>query len=407
MSEIRVSRTCYSCGQGTTSESVDYNGACICDACALNYEACVFCGVLLVSARAGIQVDDKVACLECAYREWSRCEECGEWFDPNGSDSEGMLCFSCNENYFSCEECGERYHIDDCALGDRWLCVDCSFEETPLVHPYHTSYPSLSFHGSSKETLFFGVELETDDFGDYKEASTSLHALSRDEKLFWLSLDSSLHKGIEIITQPCSLDYHRTQFPWAKITKAVADSGGKSHNTLTCGMHIHFSRSFYMGRGNHDLYQIRLIYLFEKFYDYLAIFSRRSQDALARNAKKYNNPLYNKTSGAKMREITSTYSRQQGVNIHPSDTIEIRIFRGTLKVETILASIELVDFLVRLAKTKSTKYAQNLSWGELVKRISCCDYKYLMPYLEEKGLLEEDANVLNRSQAQGDAYTSE
>lgn len=339
---------------------------------------------------------DKVLCEECYDSHMTACSCCGDLFDQECEERRGMawggMCSSCGDEHFECDNCGEIYHND--YYVEDGLCEDCyRRSNSEFVHDYHNgSSAGIIFHPDFNESLYFGVELETDDYEEHEEAAQELHALSDDEKLFWLEHDSSLSNGIEIISQPCTLDYHRETFPWAKINEIVLKHGGKSHDTRTCGLHIHFSRGFFRGRCS-ELYQLRLIYLFERFWDKLVVFSRRSEEAIRANAKRYSDPnLTDRVAKDKIAQLSYKYWRYQGVNLHANDTIEIRIFRGTLKVETLLASLELVDFLVRTAKKTSVKKLQTMTWVCLMKQLRYKKYSFLPQYLIKKGLLEQEGN---------------
>ncbi len=333
-----------------------------------------------------------IVCQGCAESNFL-CSKCGALAAIGDMQHhEGQnLCQDCyNDISFICDNCGERYLEREYA-GDG-LCL-CCWEEREEedgikeIKPYHSGSNCGSvFHPTNHEPLYFGVELETDEYFDRPHAAKLLQRLSNNDTLFWLEEDSSLNNGIEIISQPCTLDYHRTQFPWRAIRNIVTDNGGKSHKTNTCGLHIHFSRNFYNPYPN--LQTVKLIYLFEKFWEPLVIFSRRTQDALNRNANKYNQTLFDCSAKRKVSQLHAGFYRYQAVNIVPISTIEIRIFRGTLDIDTLLASIELVDLLVRLAKNTSIKKLQALNWANLIRRISYKDYQYLLPYLKKKDLID-------------------
>ena len=58
------------------------------------------------------------------------------------------------------------------------------------------------------------------------------------------------------------------------------DNGFRSHNTNTCGYHIHFNRSFFEDKEDECI--AKLLYLVEKFWDELVKFSRRDYENLER-----------------------------------------------------------------------------------------------------------------------------
>ena len=67
------------------------------------------------------------------------------------------------------------------------------------------------------------------------------------------------------------------------------------------------------------------------------------------------------------------------------DTIEIRLFRGTLKYNTFIAAIEMVDLICENAIRLSDTAIQKQSWNEFVILIpeSCQE---LIRYLKERRL---------------------
>ena len=79
----------------------------------------------------------------------------------------------------------------------------------------------------------------------------------------------------------------------------------------------------------------------------------------------------------------SDYNRYVAVNLLNSNTIEFRLFRGTLKLNTILATLQLVDQICETAIRLSDSGLQALSWSEFVSGIK---YPELIQYLKERRL---------------------
>jgi len=113
---------------------------------------------------------------------------------------------------------------------------------TALAFMTMTTHRTIIFTVLTRNLIFhfFGVELEAD-HGNEKDAA------ARDVTfgdLSYVKHDGSLtDDGIEIVTHPCSLRYHLEQFPWDEILSSLADYGFRSHDTSTCGLHVHVSRS--------------------------------------------------------------------------------------------------------------------------------------------------------------------
>ena len=69
------------------------------------------------------------------------------------------------------------------------------------------------------------------------------------------------------------------------------------------------------------------------------------------------------------------------VNLQNSETIEFRIFRGTLKYNTLIATLQLVDRICDAACTMSDEEMKALSWTSFV---ADCTEPELVQYLKER-----------------------
>lgn len=270
----------------------------------------------------------------------------------------------------SCSRCGESYsesEDDNMALPreDRDLCPSC--RKRRYVTPYHRYAPHLNFHQTeSDDNLYLGVELEVDNGGQRDaEAATILDIMNENENDFmvYCSRDGSLNNGIEIITAPATLNYHKTlKTKYKKLFKRLIRDGYRSHNTSTCGIHVHFSRAFF--GENEEECVTKLLYLVERFWDEIVIFSRRDYTALEHFAKKTDTDpkdfmrIWNKTDNHD--------GRYFAVNITNKNTIELRMFRGTLNYDSFMAILYFVDSLARICKDKTNEELQSLSFADLL-----------------------------------------
>ena len=67
----------------------------------------------------------------------------------------------------------------------------------------------------------------------------------------------------------------------------------------------------------------------------------------------------------------------------PQNTIEFRIFRGTLKLNTFIATLQLVDRICDVALYLSDEELANLSWSGFA---AGCTQPELIRYLKERRL---------------------
>ena len=71
------------------------------------------------------------------------------------------------------------------------------------------------------------------------------------------------------------------------------------------------------------------------------------------------------------------------VNLQNPDTIEFRIFRGTLKLNTLIATLQLVNRVCDVALFMSDEELKNMSWTTFV---GGCTEAELVRYLKERSL---------------------
>ena len=78
--------------------------------------------------------------------------------------------------------------------------------------------------------------------------------------------------------------------------------------------------------------------------------------------------------------------RYVAVNLSNYRTIEFRMFRGTLRYETFIATLQLVDEICRLAIRLSDYEMEQLSWSEFVGLIDPRLKPELISYLKSRRL---------------------
>lgn len=158
--------------------------------------------------------------------------------------------------------------------------------------------------------------------------------------------------------------------------------GYRSHQTSTCGLHVHVNRScFGDTQEEQELVISHILFFVEKHWSELLKFSRRSEYSMSRWAARYG---FEKTG----REILDkakkgNNGRYAAVNLMNWATIEFRLFRGTLKYNTLIAALELVNAICDLAISLSDEGIANMSWSEFVDTINEPE---LIQYLKERRL---------------------
>ena len=256
-----------------------------------------------------------------------------------------MLCQRCYDNHYTtCERCGHIIHYDSAMYfddEDNAYCGSCydALARNDIIHDY--SYkPEPIFYGN--DDMYLGVELEIDYGGESCDKAEQILELanSKAEHLY-IKHDGSIEDGFEMVTYPMGLDYHKSEMPWQKIFDKALDMGYRSHKTSTCGLHIHVSRDA-LG-ADHDVQEetiARIVYFVEAHWNELLKFSRRTEANIMRWASRYGIAEDTKATYDKAKK--GSFNRYVCVNLQNYNTVEFRIFRGTLKYETFIATLQLV-----------------------------------------------------------------
>ena len=274
-------------------------------------------------------------------------------------------------------------HEDDCyhLNGDDY-CSDCYHEEVDRcrnIHDYGYK-PEPVFYGDGNR--FFGVELEIDGAGkDDDNAEQLLKIANATQDRIYIKGDGSLDDGMEIVTHPMSLNYHKG-FCWDELMHKAISMGYRSHQTSTCGLHIHVNRNCLgESREEQDETISKILYFVEHHWNELLKFSRRSEYAMNRWTSRYG---YENSARAILDKAKkSNNGRYAAVNLMNYSTIEFRMFRGTLKLNTFMATLELVNAIIDVALDYSEEGLHKLSWSEFVSSITEPE---LIAYLKERRL---------------------
>lgn len=346
-------------------------------------------------------------CPRCAEDHGYRCRDCDEWFTPDGIwdfyDSE-PVCHDCesSDRYVRCATCGEvilRDYANYDEDRDDHFCNEHYHPQTRHLHGYGHLQMSregnasrfLKMEGEVDTRLFYGVELEIDKGDSRDEVVDDLYEVSEGETLFMCKTDGSLDDGVEIVSNPMSFGYAMEKFPFEDISRIAKLNGFRSHDAGTCGLHIHVSRE---GLGDtelkQDLVTAKMMIIFDRYWQKMVRFSRRNGYQLDRWAQQ-SGVFYTGMENEPEEDIarkakTKVYEagRYQAINLQNRHTVEFRLFRGTLNVDTILATIQLLDVMIDFAKRTSLKEVIKAEWADIVRS----DYKELNDYLTRRGLFD-------------------
>lgn len=266
-------------------------------------------------------------------------------------------------DFQKCDECGDYFSNDydmHCRNG-KYYCDYCWEDMDPVIYDYHCYhdgyYPRSLAH---EDPLFMGFELEVDNVrGDCESLASSV--LDGD-------MDGTLHceydctVAFEFISQPCTLEYHKNQH-YNDWFFSELDGNCQSHDAGTCGLHVHVNKSFFDERGYSRLKTILFF-----FKDELFQFSRRqywdySYSDFGEKIGKSSVTMH------KAKNIKH-YGHSTWFNENKSSTYEFRLFRGTLRYETFMASLELVHNICMIAMSNT----DIITWDLLLDGDYCREY---------------------------------
>ncbi len=350
---------------------------------------CSVCGIVITEGTTK-SFDGQKMCEHCFDERTTTCDNCGDriWGDNAEGDSNYTLCSHCYEySYTTCEECGRLIHNEDALYEDGEdypYCRDC-FEKLNDNSIKNYSYkPEPIFYGSGN--LFYGVELEIDKGGeDNLNAQKLIDIANENDERIYCKHDGSINNGFEIVSHPMSLDYHINSMNWLDIFENAVEMDYRSHNTSTCGLHIHCSRSAFGKDYDEQEKTIgRLIFFVEKHWNELVKFSRRTPENLNHWAAKYAT-ISSTTEETYKKAKDKRMGRYVAVNLENYNTIEFRLFRGTLHYKTFIATLQLVDEICYQAINLSDKEMEELSWSDFVSNILPKKFE-LIEYLKSKRL---------------------
>lgn len=406
---------CSHCGcvlvEGVDEIFTNPNGEPMCEECfETNCFTCEDCGDICWKEE-GCQVYDsddepfKMICEICKFNgSYAECERCGHLVQEDDSISDGYttICRTCERryDYHACYECGSISTEDEMQYynGD-WYCPDCVPDEDSSSSKYVKNYgykPYPNFLSeqkvpSERNALFMGVELEIDKGERPCACAEELAEIETYDDEFYMKHDGSLEDvGIEIVSHPATLSYHLNRFQWKEVFSTAKKFGYKSHDAGTCGLHVHVSRAYLAADENgvtsedrEELNTAKIILFVEKHWDEMVRFSRRDSVQLNRWAKCPESTITpeDEIGNIKDKLYNLTYDRYQAVNLCNSNTIEFRLFRGTLNLNTFKATLEFVQLLCDYCKEHNLKEVLDSSWDDL---ISWREYPELATYLEER-----------------------
>lgn len=351
--------------------------------------------------------DDQDECTEYISdaRDLFVCDDCHEYeFSDHSTHTyhDESICRACIENSYVYSEYYDRYvhnelghwardedgaevyvHENDDQF--RWdedlqqyVHVNYEYEppEPEVIQSYHSSkgqHRPIKDDWSTNLHRWLGVELEVEarDINQVdraKQLNEKINEGKIGNKVFF-ERDGSLTNGFEIITQPMSLPAHRELWQWVNDRGLVA--GLRSHNTSTCGLHVHVNRDALSGL------QIARIVTF--------VNDPNNEQLIKAIARRYGEGYCKIKVKTLDTVLDESNDRYEAVNITPRKTIEFRIFKGTLKYESLMAAVEFANAMVDFSnKMKTAADLTTQNFMTFINEDAQAETPYLRPYIEQR-----------------------
>lgn len=312
---------------------------------------------------------DDYVCRECAedHYNWSG------YYDAYIHTNYSCTALDRNGNEVTVHEDDDDFEWND----DEDMRVHVDYNPTPkILGGYHASkyrqHP-IPDEWSSARSRWLGVELECevrrDDCSREEKAEQLNNLLNQGEigKRVFFETDGSLNYGLEIISQPMSLPMHKDFWGWLNDKDAVRYM--RSHNTTTCGLHVHVSRA----PLTQD--QIAKMVLF--------VNDRSNEELIKAIARRYAEG-YCRIKEKDLDTAHLSNDRYEAINITGDKTIEFRIFKGSLKYESVMAAIEFANALTEFTASNSVGIA-DLTTERFMEFIhDSNDCTMLVPYITNR-----------------------
>ena len=224
----------------------------------------------------------------------------------------------------------------------------------------------------------YGIELEVEGRSGIDLNERAIHVIRTLGADFAIcKRDGSLIDGFEIVTAPADRDTHAER--WARlITPGTPGIPGlRSWGSPRCGLHIHQSRA--------GLSRLTIAKL-------AAFINNVPRDLISRLVGREPNRYCGRSPVTRSFQVRqSGGDRYRALNLLPINTIEYRLFKGTLSYEGIMRDVEFVQALTEWVQTEGPARLASYSeaWSPFVAFIARTPkrWPFLSLYLQSDGQL--------------------
>jgi hypothetical protein len=292
-------------------------------------------------------IDGDYYCNNCRDDNFYYCDNCDEYgSEPLNSISGDCWCNACISacNASWCDYCNE-YERDLCDANydpddvDSWNSSDYDGIMTYSFKPARPNF-YMGSADSDDSRLFYGMELEVESMDCSMTDGMTIIKDSLNEFVYFKA-DGSLDRGYELVTFPFTFNYYSEAIDF-KFLSGLQELGYRSWSAGTCGLHVHISRTGFSSSGH--IWKFAQLILSNQ-YAWSKLAGRNSSRWASFDSE--TNSVMKVLKGEKFPE------RYCAVNLSNADTIEVRIFRGSLNERRVRSAIESVDCAIQYTRSLS------------------------------------------------------
>lgn len=224
-----------------------------------------------------------------------------------------------------------------------------------LIENYHSSkakgFKLIDSPWFRSHRRAFGCELEVQvRSGNKDQACGKVHDIlnpsGKTGEYCYFERDGSIGDGFEIVTQPAGLDVHLAKFS-AFLNNDEAKRGLRSHEGGACGFHVHVGREYLTQT---QIYRVQSFLNDVRNESLIRAIARRYQSGGGGYAK-FKPELAKFSVNGK-----NNGDRYEALNVTGDHTVEFRIFRGSLRYESIAAALEFVNAVLSFCQPGVTPF---------------------------------------------------
>jgi hypothetical protein len=366
----------------------------MCEGCIESYTTCQWCDDTVhedntftayqESGRWG-EISVCEGCYERNFRECPSCEESYPSSELRRAPGLGdRICRDCYSNdYTSCANCGGHVHCDAIHYNDfdEGYCNEC-WHDNGRVRGWDYR-PRLIFnklpHEDRRKSLYFGFELEMEAIeGSIRDGSDCTEGI----EWAYCKGDGSLRNGFEWVSHPMTWAWfkHEADSKLRPIFRELIRAGMRSHDTDTCGIHIHLTKR---------MFKTLHLYKFQKL-----VYENRPLTRRVARRGGNNWASLDETHAQWVRKAKDKYAPHRYVAVNITDsTVELRIFKGTLRYSSFRSCMEYAHAAFVFTKDTAVPNIDRAHFEEVV-RANEDEYPNLFKRLRLQASEDPDADAV-------------